>query len=74
LRKCTKDILKGHQQVFAPFKVLSAIDTSYVGGITYNGLETLNGCEELDRYQRGLLPSRSLVQKAAYELHGVGKN
>jgi hypothetical protein len=27
--------------------------------------------EELGRYERGLLPSRSQVQKAAYELHDV---
>jgi hypothetical protein len=60
--------------VFAPWKVLRAIDTSSVGGLNYNGLETLRGCEELHRYQRGLLPSRSSVQRAAYELHCVGQN
>ena len=45
-----------------------------VGGLNYNGLETLQSCEDLDRYQRGILPLRSSVQKASYELHEVGQH
>ena len=45
--------------MFAPRKVLRAIDTSSVGGLNYNGLETLRGCEELERYERGILPSET---------------
>jgi len=35
---------KEQRQVFAPWKVLRAINTSSVGGLNYNGLETLRGC------------------------------
>jgi len=61
------------RSVFAPWKVLRAIDLSSMRGLTYNGLETLWNVEPLSRYQRGVLPSRSSVQRVAYELHGVGQ-
>jgi hypothetical protein len=54
--------------------VLRAIDLSSVGGLNYDGLETLQGVEELEKYERGVLPSRSSVQRAAYELHDIGQN
>jgi hypothetical protein len=65
-----------HEQrsVFSPWKVLRAIDLSSVGGLNYNGLETLRNVEELERYQRGVLPSRSSVQRASYELHRIGQS
>jgi hypothetical protein len=61
------------RNVFAAWKVLRSIDLSSVGGLNYNGLETLRNVEELERYQRGILPSRSSVQKASYELHDIGQ-
>jgi hypothetical protein len=61
------------RNVFAPWKVLRAIDLSSVGGLNYNGLETLRNVEELERYQCGILPSRSTVQKVLYELHDIGQ-
>jgi hypothetical protein len=61
------------RSVFAPWKVLRAIDLSSVRGLTYNGLETLWNVEPLSRYQRGVLLSRLSVQRVAYELHGVGQ-
>jgi len=80
--EATKDMLselykqfyyKEQRNVFAPWKVLRAIDLSSVGGLNYNGLETLRNVEVLERYQRGVLPSRSSVQKASYELHDIGQ-
>jgi hypothetical protein len=44
-----------------------------VGSFNYNGVETLHGVEELACYQRGILPSRLQIQRAAYELHKVGQ-
>jgi hypothetical protein len=38
------------RSVFAPWKVLRAIDLSSVGGLKYNGLETLRNVEPLSRY------------------------
>jgi hypothetical protein len=54
-------------------EVLDAIDLSSVGGLNYNGIETLLQVENLNRNERGVLPSRSSVQKVAYELHEVGQ-
>jgi hypothetical protein len=62
------------RSIFSPWKVLRAIDLSSVGGLNYNGLETLRNVKELERYQRGVLPSRSSVQRASYELHRIGQN
>jgi hypothetical protein len=37
-----------------------------VGGLNYNGLKTLRNAEELNIYQRGVLPSWSSVQRVTY--------
>jgi hypothetical protein len=57
--------------MFAPWKVLRAIDLSAVGGLNYNGIETLRKIQCVEKYQRGVLPSRTSVQKAPYELHQI---
>jgi hypothetical protein len=62
------------RSIFSPWKVLRAINLSSVGGLNYNGLEMLRNVEELERYQRGVLPSMSSVQRASYELHCIGQN
>jgi hypothetical protein len=64
---------KDMRNKFAPWKVLKAIDLSSVGGLNYNGIETLRQVEELTKYERGVLPSRSSVQRIAYELHELGQ-
>jgi hypothetical protein len=43
--------------VFLPWKVLRSIDLAINGGINYTGLEALRKVEDLDKYQRGFLPS-----------------
>ncbi len=58
---------------FAPWKVLKAIDLSAVGGLNYNGIEALRTVEGLELYERGVLPSRSQIQRASYELHDIGQ-
>jgi hypothetical protein len=60
---------KDMRNKFAPWKVLKAIDLSSVGGLNYNGIETLQRVKNLTRYERGVLPSRSSVQRIAYELY-----
>jgi hypothetical protein len=67
-----KYIFEDHRSKFAPWRVLRAIDLSSVGGLNFNGIETLRTVEELEPYQRGILPSRSNIQKASYELHELG--
>jgi hypothetical protein len=62
-----------HQSLFAAWKVLRAIDTLAVGGLNHNGIETLQTVEKLKKYERGVLPSRSSVQRCAYELNEVGQ-
>ena len=42
--------------------------------LNFNGVETLRKVEELEAYQWGVLPSRSSIQKASYELHELGQN
>ena len=64
---------KEQRAVFAPWRVLRAMDLSSVGGLNYNGLETLRQVEELEKYERGVLPSRSSVQRVAYDLHSLGQ-
>jgi hypothetical protein len=49
------------------------MDLSAVGGLNYNGIETLLKVECTEKYQRGILPARSSVQKTAYELHLLGQ-
>jgi hypothetical protein len=68
-----KYIFEDHRSSFAPWRVLKVIDLSPVGGLNYNGIEMLRKVEELELYQRGILPSRSSIQKASYELHGIGQ-
>ena len=68
-----KYFFKEHREIFAPWKVLRAIDVSAVGGLNYSGLETLRSCEGLGKYQRGILPSRSSVQRASYDLHQLSQ-
>lgn len=64
-----KYFFKQMREMFAPWHVLQAIDLSSVGGLNYNCIETLLQMECVEKYQRGVLPSRTSVQKAAYELH-----
>ncbi len=68
-----KKFFKRNREVFAPWKVLKAMDLSAVGGLNYNGIETLRIVECTEKYQRGILPARSSVQKTAYELHSLGQ-
>jgi hypothetical protein len=49
--------------MFAPWKVLRVIDLSAGGGLNYNGIETLRRIECVEKYQRGVLPSRTSVKK-----------
>jgi hypothetical protein len=58
---------------FAPWKVLKTIDLSAVCGLSYNGIEALQTVEGLELYERGILPSRSQIQIASYELHDIGQ-
>jgi hypothetical protein len=48
--------------------VLRVIDLSSVGGLNFNGIETLQMVEELEPYQWGILPSQSNIQKSSHEL------
>ncbi len=68
-----KYFFQKNRAVFAPWKVLKAMDLSAVSGFNYNGVETLRKVECTEKYQRGILPARSSVQKAAYELHSVAQ-
>jgi hypothetical protein len=70
-----KYIFEEHRSTFAPWRVLRAIDLSPVGGLNFNGVETLRNVEELELYQRGILvlPARSSIQRASYELHDLGQ-
>lgn len=71
LNKCTRMYCRRH--VYLPWKVLQALDLSINGGINYNGLEALRRVEGLRDYERGILPSRSSVQRCAKELHELGQ-
>ncbi len=57
-----KHFFTEQRRVFLPWKILRAIDMSIAGSLNYNGVETLRSVEELGRYQRGILPSRSQIQ------------
>jgi hypothetical protein len=50
-------IFEENFSMFAPWGVLRAIDLSPVGGHNFNGVEKLRNVEELELYQRGILPS-----------------
>jgi hypothetical protein len=60
-------------EVFVAWKILKAMDLAPKGALNYTGLEVLRSVEGLDRYEQGLLPSRSTVQKQARWLHDVGQ-
>jgi hypothetical protein len=74
LSKLQKIFFREQCATFAPWKVLRAINLSSVGGLNYNGLETLRNVEDLERYQWGALPSMSAVQRASYELQHICQN
>jgi hypothetical protein len=69
----TKHINEQHMLTFLPWKILRAIDLSIAGSLNYNGVETLRLVENLVRYERGIIPSWSQIQRAAYELHDLGQ-
>ena len=69
-----KHIFSDHQSLLAVWKLLRAIDTSAVGGLNYNGIETLQSVEGLMKYQHGVLPLWSSVQRCAYKLNEVGQH
>jgi len=68
-----KYILAEHQRTFSNWRVLRAIDLSPVSGLNYNGVEILRSVEELGKYERGVLPSRSSIQKCSAELYQMGQ-
>lgn len=68
-----KYIYDNQHSTFSSWRVLRAIDLSPVGGLNYNGIETLRKVEGLNKHQRGVLPSRSSIQKASYELYSIGQ-
>ncbi len=53
--------------------MLKAIDLSPAGGLNYNGVGALRKVEDLEKYQRGILPSRSSIHKCFYELYEVSQ-
>jgi hypothetical protein len=52
-----QEILAEQQCKFSNWQVLRAFDLSPVSGLNYNGIETLRKVEELEKYERGILPS-----------------
>lgn len=60
--------LHGHR-VYAPWKILKAMDLSSIGGLNYTGIETLHGVEGLAPYEHGMIISRATVQRCSYALH-----
>lgn len=65
----TKYHLKEQRRVFLPWKLLRAMDLCLSGSLNYKGVELLRSVEGLGRYQRGIIPSRSQIQRASYELN-----
>jgi len=51
-----KYIYEEQKLLFSPWKLLKAIDMSAVGGLNYNGIETLQSLEKLNPFERGLPP------------------
>jgi hypothetical protein len=45
------------------------MDLCLSGSLNYKGAELLRSVEGLGRYQRGIIPSRSQIQRASYELN-----
>jgi len=69
-----KYIFSEKKRVFLPWKILRAIDLCMAGSLNYSGVEALRSVEGLGRYERGILPSRSQIQRVAYQLHEVGQH
>jgi len=67
-----KYIFEDHRSMFAPWRVIRAIDLSSIGRLNFNGIETHQMVEELQPYKPGILSSWSNIQKASYELHELG--
>jgi hypothetical protein len=42
--------------------------------LNYSGADALLSVEGLERYQRGILPSRSSIQRASYDLNDFGQD
>jgi hypothetical protein len=68
-----KHFFKHTWEMFAPWKVLRAIDLSSVGELNYNGVKTLRRIECIEKNQERILPAWATVQKAAYELNHLGQ-
>jgi len=68
-----KKIFDVHKKKFLPWKVLRAIDLSIGGCLNYSGVDALRSVEGLERYERGILPSRSSIQRAAFKLHEIAQ-
>jgi hypothetical protein len=68
-----KYIYDEYKDKFAAWRLLRAIDLSPVGGLNFNGIEILRSVEELGSYKRGLLPSRSTIQRASQEMYQLGQ-
>ena len=68
------------REVFEPWKIQRAIDTTAVGGLNYGAVETIRKqVEGLGKYERGCFPSRTsvansarLLEKHAAMAHGIG--
>ena len=60
-------------EVYVPWKILKAMDLAPKGCLNYCGIEVLREVEGLDRYEQGMLPSRSSVQKVARKMYDVGQ-
>jgi hypothetical protein len=76
----SKDVLEGYvkqsaRDIFRAWKIQKAIDTGATGGLNYGAIESLRKVvEELDRYERGILPSSSVIQDEAAALEEFANN
>jgi hypothetical protein len=68
-----KYVVPKQRRIFLPWKILQAIDLTISGSLNFNGVEVMRSVENLGRYERGILPSRSQIQRASYELHRIGQ-
>jgi RecA/RadA recombinase len=63
------------REIFCAWKIQKAIDTGASGGLNYGAIESLRKVvEELDRYERGILPSSSVIQAEAAALEEMANN
>jgi hypothetical protein len=61
--------------IFKAWKMQKAIDTGPAGGLNYGAVESIRKIvEELGRYERGILPSSSVIQKEAAALEEYASN